>query len=206
MPSLFIATQPKPFPAAERAGGSKPPCRLSAEQAGTPSGNAGMDTRREHVTEAMGSACPEAATEASRSREEWCPRCGCPRERCWEDRADGAGTRLVLHPHRGPGLLAATSAHWPILPWVVWLGATQALGKRVRFCAPLPAGSGCRQQLPSAFWRQPIFPSAVTGFRAAAQHRHLVLSTRTEFLSHISVLPTCLCSPVASMSQSLPRI
>lgn len=83
--------------------------------------------------------------------------------------------------------------------------------------APCPRGSGkasafrcsgtrrgcCQQQLPLPS-ADSQFPIAVTGLGAAAQHRHLVLSTRTEFLSHISVLPTCLCSLVTARPRASP--
>lgn len=131
------------------------------------------------------------------------------------DRGKGAAPTGVIQgraagedraaPCRGPGLLTAMSACSPH-PALVWLKATRALGKLVQLWAQSLAGSCYQQQLPAAFWRQPVSPSAVTGFSEAAQHRYLVLSTRTEFLSHISALPTCSHSPVSSTSQSLPRI
>lgn len=118
----------------------------------------------------------------------------------------------MLHLHGGSGLLAATGPSWPcLLPhghssgphtastvghaysWKVFLGLVS--------CWKLLAAAD-----PSCFLETANFLIGSDRFRTSAQHRHLVFSTRTEFLSHISTLPTCLHSPVTRKSRSLPRI
>lgn len=74
---------------------------------------------------------------------------------------------------------------WPLptsSPVLVWLGAMQALGKQVHFCAWSPAGSGYQQQLPSAFGRQPIFPTGCDRFWSCS-------SAQTSYTQHKDGIP-----------------
>lgn len=133
---------------------------------------------------------------------------GCPGEN-W---ANASCLHQMLHLHGGSGLLAATGPSWPcLLPhghssqphtastvghdhsWKVFLGLVS--------CWKLLTAAD-----PSCFLETANFLIGSDRFRTSAQHRHLVFSTRTEFLSHISTLPTCLHSPVTRKSRSLPRI